>query len=168
VSTAAAGTAGRTGWPRRRVLVALLVVSAALNFFFIAGAVWTRLQAPAGWPGPEQRFRQMAAGLDLDAQQRISFDTYAAAMRARSEKMHQQIAPLIGAVWDEIAKPQPDMGEVARLFDEAAEKRGVFQREATVATVAFLSVLSPAQRSKFVANARARRAAGLRRHHPPH
>ncbi len=168
MSTATAATTGRTGRPRRRILVALLVVSAALNFCFIAGAVWTRLHAPAGWPGPEQRFQQMAAGLDLDPQQRTSFDRYVAAMRLRTEKMHEQIAPLIGAVWQEIAKPQADVGQVMRLFDEAAQKRQEFQREATTQTLAFLSVLSPEQRSKFVAIARARRAAWLRRNPPPH
>jgi len=167
VSTAAAATTVRTGWPRRRVLVALLVVSAALNFCFIAGAVWTRLHAPAGWPGPEQRYRQMAAGLDLNAQQEISFDRYVAAMRDRTEKMHEQMAPLIGAVWEEMAKPQADIAQVMRLFDDATEKRREFQREATVETVTFLSVLSPAQRSKFVAIARERRAAWLRRNSPP-
>ena len=150
-----------TGWLSRRALVILLVVSAVLNLCFVAGAVWTRWHAPARWASAEQRYQKMAGDLDLDAQQRIGFDRYVAAMRARTDKMRQQVAPLIGTAWEEIAKPQADAVQVMRLFDEAAEKRREFQREASAQTLAFLAVLSPAQRSKFVAMARERRAPGL-------
>jgi hypothetical protein len=82
--------------------------------------------------------------------------------------MHEQVAPLIGAAWEEIAKPQADAAEVMRLFDEAAEKRREFQREATSQTLDFLASLSPAQRSKFVAVARERRPLWMRAHAAPH
>src|SRR5579863_6524820 len=110
----------------------------------------------------------MAAQLDLDSRQRIAFNAYAAAMRARTEKMHEQVAPLIGAAWEEIAKPQADPAQVMRLFDEAAEKRRQFQREATVQTLDMLAMLSPEQRSKFVAIARERRPPWLRPHPATH
>ncbi len=161
MSMAPAGPAGRpgtqTGWLGRRVLVILLIVSAVLNLCFVAGAVWTHWHAHTRWAGPEPRYRQMAVELDLDAQQRIGFDAYVAAMRTRTGKMHQQVAPLIGSAWEEIAKPQADGAQVMRLFDEAAEKRREFQREASAETLKFLALLSPAQRSKFVAIARERR-----------
>ena len=162
MSAAATGPTAPTGWPRRRVLVILLVVSAVLNLCFVAGAVWIRWHSPARWASAEQRYQQIAAELDLDAQQRIGFDSYVTAMRARTDKMHQQVAPLIGAAWDEIAKPQADVAQVMRLFDEASDKRREFQREASAQTLALLAVLSPAQRSKFVAIARERRAPWLR------
>ena len=149
------------GRPRRRVLLIVLIVSVVLNVFFVAGAAWTHWRSPR-WPSQEQRYQQMGAELDLDARQRKAFDAYVAAMRARSEKMRQQIAPLFGAAWQEIAKPQADDAQVMRLFDEASEKRREFQREATTQTLDFLAVLSPAQRSKFVAIARERRAPWLR------
>jgi uncharacterized membrane protein len=172
VSTATAGPARQpgalTGWPGRRVLVILLIVSAVLNFCFVAGAVWTRWHAPARWASAEQRYQQMAGELDLAPQQRAGFDTYVAAMRANTEKMHQQVAPLIGSAWEEIAKPQADAAQVMRLFDEAAEKRREFQREASAQTLDFLAILSPAQRSKFVAVARERRAPWLRLHPATH
>lgn len=162
MSAATAGPSAASGWPRRRLLLALLVISAVLNLCFVAGAVWTRLHAPAGWPSPEQRYQQMAAELDLNPQQRIGFDRYVAAMRAHTEKMHQQIRPLIGSTWDEIAKPDADVGQITGRFDEASEKWRQFQHEATIQTVDFLSILSPEQRSKFVAIARERRAPWLR------
>jgi len=105
-----------------------------------------------------------AAELALEPQQRVGFDAYVAAMRSRTEKMREQVGPLIGEAWEEIAKPQADVTQVMRLFDEATEKRREFQREATTQTLDFLRVLSPAQRAKFVAIAHERRAPWLRPH----
>ncbi len=162
MSAVTAGPSAATGWPRRRVLVTLLAISAVLNLCFVAGAVWTRLHAPAPWPSPEQRYQQMAAQLDLDPQQRIGFDRYVAAMRARTETMRQEVRPLIGSTWDEIAKPDADVGQITRRFDEASEKWRQFQHESTIQTLDFLAILAPEQRAKFVAIARARRASRLR------
>jgi uncharacterized membrane protein len=166
VSTVTADPVGQsgapTGRPSRRVLVILLVLSAVLNFCFLAGAAWIRVHAPAGGPDLEQRYQRMAAELNLEPQQRAGFDAYVAAMRSRTERMREQVAPLINAAWEEIAKPQADAEQVMRLFDEATEKRREFQRETTARTLDFLAVLSPAQRGKFVEIAHERR--GLRPH----
>ena len=164
MSAVTAGPTPATRWPHRRLLLALLIVSVVLNLFFVAGAAWTRWHAQAQSPSPERHFEQMAAQLNLDPQQRIGFDAYGAAMRARIEMMHQQVAPLIGAAWEEIAKPQADEAQVMRLFDEASEKRREFQREATTQTLNLLAILSPAQRAKFVAMVRERRPLWLRQH----
>jgi Spy/CpxP family protein refolding chaperone len=151
-----------TGWLGGRVLVILLVLSVVLNLCFIAGAVWIRWHVPARWAGPEQRYQQMARELDLTPEQRTGFDAYVAAMRTRTGKMRQQVAPLIGSAWEEIAKPQADGAQVMRFFDEAAEKRREFQREASAETLKFLALLTPAQRGKFIMIARQRWAPGLR------
>jgi Spy/CpxP family protein refolding chaperone len=166
VSMATAGTTTPSGtpagWRGRRVLVILLVASALLNLCFVGGAAWTRWHMHARWASPEQRYQQMAAELDLTAPQRAVFDSYIAAMRARTEKMHQQIAPVMDAAWEEIAKPEADAAKVTQLLDEAAEKRREFQREMSAQTLAFLATLTPAQRSKFVASARERLGARMR------
>ena len=162
MSTAEAGSAGQagapTGWPGRRVLVVLLILSAILNLCFIAGAAWTRLHEPARSGDLEQRYQRMAAELNLEPQQRAGFDAYVAAMRTRTEKMREQVGPLINAAWEEIGKPQADVAQVMRLFDDAAQKRREFQRETTARTLDFLAILTPAQRTKFVAIAHERRA----------
>lgn len=168
MSAMTAGPTAATTSPRRRLLPALLVVSVVLNLFFIAGAAWTRWSGPAELPGPAKRFQQMAAQLDLGPRQRTAFDAYVAAMRARTEKMHEQVAPLIGTAWEEIAKPQADAAQVMRLFDAAADKRREFQREATGQTLDLLAVLTPAQRAKFVAIARERRPLWMRQHPAQH
>jgi Spy/CpxP family protein refolding chaperone len=167
---AAAGSTGQpgsppgatTGRPSRRLLIILLAVSAVLNLCFVAGAAWSWWHAPPRWVGMEQRYQQMAGELDLTPQQKTGFDAYVAAMRARTEKMRKEVGPLMGSAWDEMAKPQADEAKVARLFDEAAEKRREFQREASAQTLKFLAILTPAQRAKFVAIAHQRRAAWQR------
>lgn len=161
MSIATTGTAVPRKWPRGRVLLALLAVSAALNLFFIAGAVWTRVHAPPAAASFDQRFQRIGDELNLDPQQRIAFDRYTAAMRLRRENMRRQIAPLFDAARQEIGKPQADADQIFRLLDEAAQKRREFQREAIVQTLDFLAVLSPTQRSQFVAIVRERRAAHL-------
>jgi Spy/CpxP family protein refolding chaperone len=158
-------TAGRTGvGPRRsRLWIALLAVSLVLNLCFVAGAVWSRLHPPAARVDLAERYRQMAAQLDLDAQQRTAFDHYVGVIRGRTEQVRQDTDPLMNAAWDELAKPQPDMTRVESLFDEAAEKRRAMQHETTTQTVQLLSALSPAQRAKFVATMREWRAAWRQR-----
>ena len=80
----------------------------------------------------------------------------------------KQVAPLFGAAWEEIGKPQADAAQVMRLFDEAGEKRREFQREAIGQTLAFLAILSPAQRAKFVAIAQERWTRGRASHAAKH
>ncbi len=164
MSTATAGPVGGapTRWPSRRVLVILLIISVVLNLGFLAGAAWHRLHGPPRSPDLEQRYQRMAAELNLEPQQRAGFDAYVAAMRTRTEKVREQVGPLMNAAWDEIAKPQADATQVMRLFDEAAEKRREFQRETTAKTLDFLAILSPAQRGKFVAIAHERRSPWIR------
>lgn len=156
MSATAAGTTRRIGRPPPRLVLMLLALSVALNLFFVAGALWIRVHPHAVLSFQEQRFERMALELDLAPAQRADFDSYVAAMRSRTAKMHQQLHPLYAAAWEEMAKPQADEAQVMRLFDEASAKRREFQREATSSTLAFLATLSPAQRAKFLSIARER------------
>jgi Spy/CpxP family protein refolding chaperone len=140
----------------------VLVISLVLNLCFIAATVWFRLHAPPAGRNLAERYQEIASQLDLDAQQRAAFDRYIAAMRSRADQMRQETDPLMAAGWDELAKPQPDEAKVTQLFDQAGEKRRGFQRDATAQTMALLATLSPAQRTKFVALMRERRAAARR------
>jgi Spy/CpxP family protein refolding chaperone len=156
VSAAAADGPFARRSPRRRLVAALLAVSLALNLFFIAGAVWTDINPPPQTVGFDQRFRAMAAQLALSPQQQVAFARYEAAMRSGREALHRQVRPLIDAVRQEIAKPQPDVGRIRQLLDEAAVAHRAFQRQAVTATLAFVATLTPAQRSTFVAIERQR------------
>jgi uncharacterized membrane protein len=150
VSAATAGTAGPRRLPRARLLAGLLIVSVALNLFFIGGAAWTRLHPPQGPRSFEDRFQSMAGDLGLNQQQRAAFDQYAAAMRKRREAMWRQVSPLFEAARQDMAKPQADEKEIFGLVDRASDKRRDFQRDAIASTLDFLSTLSADQRRRFI------------------
>ena len=151
---------------RRQLLLAALAVSLVLNLFFIAGAVWTRLNTPAAAPSYAQRLESIAAQLDLNPEQRSGFERYLTSMRAHSTKMRQEIAPLIAGAWDEMAEPQADAGRIMQRFDEASQKWRAFQHESTTQTLDFLALLTPAQRSRFITLVHRHRHGWL--HHDPH
>ena len=144
------------GGARRHLLRTVLVLSLALNLFFVAGALWIRLHAPPPPASPEQRLQQMAGELGLDARQREAFGHYSLGMRQRLDSMRDAVRPLVADAWAEVAKPQADETKVMRLLDEAAQKRRDSVRELTTTTLSFLATLSPEQRAKFVALARER------------
>jgi uncharacterized membrane protein len=134
---------------RHHLLWIVVSLSLALNLFFVAGALWTRLHAPAPLTR-EGRFDEMAAALALDPQQRQAFARYSETMRTRLLEMRDATQPLVRAAWSEVAKPQADETKVTRLLDQAEQTRHGYLGEITAATIAFLKVLSPPQRAKFV------------------
>jgi uncharacterized membrane protein len=144
------------GWPRQRILFAVLAVSVVLNVLFIAGAVWSRVQETPG-RGYEQRLVRIGAQLDLDPQQRIAFEKFLGEVRMRGDKAHRQVAPLYRAAWDAAGRPAADAAAVLRLFDDAFDKRQELNRETIGQTLDFMATLSPEQRARFVALARQRR-----------
>ncbi|HEY3911259.1 MAG TPA: periplasmic heavy metal sensor [Stellaceae bacterium] len=139
---------------RRHFLRTVLALSLALNLFFVVGALWIRVHAPAPPITPEQRLEQMGTELGLDAQQRRAFADYSQAMRQRLQSMHQAIGPLISQAWSEVAKPQANETRIMQLLDQAGQKHRAFAGQLTTTTLSFLATLSPEQRSKFVELAR--------------
>jgi Spy/CpxP family protein refolding chaperone len=134
--------------PRKpRTLLILLIISAALNLFFIAGALWLRMHEPPRTPIRPQEF---ADDLHLNAQQRAAFEQYFHLMRARAQLMRAELEPIITQAWAEFAKAQPDQNQIEQDFEQAATKRRAFAHDATQTTLAFLATLSPEQRQKFV------------------
>jgi len=164
VSVAAADGPFARRSSRRRLVAALLAVSLALNLFFIAGAVWTDVNPPPQTAAFDQRFQAMAAQLDLAPPQQVAFAHYEAAMRSGRDALHRQVRPLIDAVREEIAKPQPDVGRIGQFLDQAAAAHRAFERQAITATLAFVATLTPAQRGTFVAIERQHWERGAHRH----
>jgi Spy/CpxP family protein refolding chaperone len=141
---------------RQHLLWVVLILSLALNFCFIAGARWIRLQGPPLPTSPEERLQQIEPQLALDSQQKAAFDQYARTVRSRMQSMHEAIEPLVGKAWSELAKPDADDAKIMQLFDQAGQQRRTFRRELGTATFAFLAKLTPEQRAKFVELARQR------------
>ena len=144
------------GRARPYVWRALLALSLALNLFFVIGAVWIRVHAPAPMPSPADRLAQMGGELGLDPQQKDGFARYSQAMRERLQAMHGAVQPLIGSAWSEIGKPHADETKIMQIFDQAAQQRRNFAQDLTKTTLSFLATLSPEQRAKFVQLARQR------------
>jgi uncharacterized membrane protein len=148
------GAAARQGgWPRSRILSAILAISLVLNVLFVAGAVWSRIDTPATG-GLDQRFEQIGAQLNLDARQQAAFNQFIAEMRGRRDKVKQQVVPLYRSAWDTAGKPAMDAAEVRRSFETAIDERLRLSRETAARMVDFLATLSPEQRGRFVALAR--------------
>ena len=58
--------------------------------------------------GLDQRFERIGAQLDLDPAQRAAFDKFIAELRARGDKVQQQVVPLYRSAWDAAGKPAMD------------------------------------------------------------
>jgi uncharacterized membrane protein len=134
---------------RHQLLWVAVSLSLALNFFFVAGAMWTRFHAPPVLTR-EARFDEMATALALDPQQREAFARYSQTMHGRLEEMRDAALPLVRAAWDEVSRPQADETKVMQLLDQAAQVRRGYLNQITTATIAFLQTLSAEQRAKFV------------------
>lgn len=139
-----------SGGTRQHLLRTLLVLSLALNLFFVVGALWIRIHAPVPPVTSEQRLQQMGDELGLDRQQERAFAVYSDRMRERLQSMHEAVRPLISQAWSEVSKPQADETKIMRFLDGAGQKRREFVRDLTAMTLSFLTTLSPEQRAKFV------------------
>jgi len=146
----------------QRALVAILAISVALNLCAIAGALWSRYNAPAPETASE-RLHRVANTLDLSPEQRATFDAYVATMVARGDRMRQEIEPSLEAAWGEVAKPDADQGKVLHWLDQAGNTRRAYQREAVSAMLGLLATLTPEQRAKFLNAERAFHSAMRRR-----
>ena len=105
---------------RHPLLWAVVSLSLALNLFFVAGAVWTRLHAPLPLTRAE-RFDEMATALALNPQQRQSFARFSRSMHGQLVAMRQAASPLVRDAWAEVSRPQADETKIMRLLDAAAQ-----------------------------------------------
>jgi uncharacterized membrane protein len=160
--TTAGAAPTRGGISGRRQLIAILVISLALNLCFVAGGLWSRFNTPAA-PTAAERFREVAATLKLTPEQKVAFDKYAMALRVQYRKLNADNDPKMMAAWTELAQDHPDQARVAQLLDEAAARRRAFQDQVVTETTELLAAFSPEQRAKFLAEVQQRRTAEHRR-----
>lgn len=137
---------------RRRGVVIALVLSLALNVFFVAGLIGHLVfHVQFGHPpmGPIQRFERASHEMDLSGAQRTAFDGMIATLRQHRRETFQKNRPLFDQIWDQLAKPRPDDTVIADLIAQADANHVAFQKEATAAMESFLATLSPQQRAQF-------------------
>jgi uncharacterized membrane protein len=125
-----------------------LVISLVLNAFLVGTLVWwinaSRIETPS------ERFEQIGRELKLNEDQRDAFQQFIIEMRRNGRQLHDSNEPLAQKIWDELAKPQPDLASIDQFVDQATENRRVFQKGMGAALSRFLGTLSPAQRNQFV------------------
>jgi uncharacterized membrane protein len=135
---------GSRGWP----LWLALIISLVVNAFLVGTMVWwvnaTRMEPAA------ERFREIGRELKLNDDQRDAFQQFLIEMRRNGRQIHDRNEPLIEKIWDEQAKPHPDMAVIDQLIDQSNENRKVFQKNMADALSRFLATLSPEQRGQFV------------------
>jgi uncharacterized membrane protein len=149
VTDATVAAPPRRRW-RSRLPLILLVLSLALNVFFIGGVFWLKTMAMRAQMTPPERVRLVASQLSLDDDQRAAFDRFVQTARRHTRELRETNMPLVEQAWNEFAKAQPDDALVARLFAESADNRRRYQVEVGQALHGFLAALSEDQRRIFI------------------
>ena len=160
--TAAAEASG--AGVRRHLLWAALVISLAINVFFVGTMVWLRMESAP--PTPAERMQALGKELNLSDNQRESFRHFVQEMRRNTMQLRESNQPLIQQVWQEVGKPNPDVDLINKLVDQATENRHVYQKTMTGVLTRFLAGLTPEQRAAFVESTKVhhdQRAQHLRR-----
>jgi len=137
---------------RRRGVVIVLVLSLALNVFFIAGLIGHlafHVQFGHQPMGPIQRFERASHEMDLSGAQLAAFNGMIATLHQHRRETFQKNRPIFDQIWDQLAKSQPDDKAIADLIAQADANHIAFQKEATAAMESFLATLTPQQRAQF-------------------
>jgi uncharacterized membrane protein len=133
----------------RRLLWAVLAVSLVFNALMLGAFLWVRFHVEMPVP-PAQRMQEIAKELNLNDDQRDAFQRFIVDMRQNTRHLRESNEPLIRSIWEEIAKPQPDLDLINRSIDQATENRHNYQKTMTAALTRFLATLSPDQRGEFI------------------
>jgi uncharacterized membrane protein len=134
---------------RHRLLWGVLTVSLVLNALMLGAFLWVRFHVDMPIP-PAQRMQAIAKELNLNEDQRDALQHFIVEMRQNTRHLRESNQPLIHGIWEEIAKPQPDLDLINRSIDQATENRHNYQRTMTSALTQFLATLSPEQRGEFI------------------
>lgn len=157
VAAEISGRGARRGW----ALWIALALSLTLNVFVLGGLFWSMMAPPR--EAPAERLVAAARTLDLTPDQQAALRQFASNARQMRRSLIETNAPLFRQMWTEMAKPQPDETEIARLTNSALENRRLFQRKMTANVMTFLATLSPDQRQRFAELAMRRPGAPDRR-----
>jgi len=134
---------------RGRLLLWALILSLAINIFFLGAMIWVRANVPA-MPTPQQRMQAIAEELKLNPDQHDAFQQFLIEMRRSTRQLRDGNMPLLQRAWDEMVKPNPDQALIGQIIDQTSENRRAYQKTMSVAMARFLSDLTAEQRSQFV------------------
>jgi uncharacterized membrane protein len=129
----------------------------ALNLFFGAGVIYSKLEAERRNLPPEARIAELAEQLQLSESQQA--DLLALSERSRERRKGQR------GLWKErrqnllaeLAKPELDRARLAELMRQGRDRRSSSYEELMVDLHGYLATLSDEQRAAFLEMARDRR-----------
>jgi hypothetical protein len=137
-----------------RLIEIVLVLSLGLNLFVAGGFAYSHWEGAAKQatpaPTPERRLDAIAHRLGLDPESTKPFKELKRSFRLAQGAFVAQNRPLVGQIWEELAKPQPEDAQIQGLLDQMAAHRRAFQAATTVALERFLASLTPEQRADFI------------------
>jgi len=134
---------------RGRLLWWGLILSLAMNIFFVGATIWVRANLPV-MPTPQQRMQAIAEELKLNPDQHDAFQQFLIEMRRSTRQLRDGNMPLLQRAWDEMVKPNPDQALIGQIIDQTSENRRAYQKTMSVAMARFLADLTAEQRSQFV------------------
>ncbi len=132
----------------------LLLISGALNVFFIGGAVYSMVVCERLEDDPEARTAFVADRLDLSPEEHQALAAWRQRARERWRDMRRESGDLRALLLVELAKPELDLEKVDELMRERVEMR-VPTMLATVTDLhAYLATISDEEKSEFITMAR--------------
>ncbi len=139
---------------KKRLPWILLLISGALNVFFIGGAVYSMIVSERLADDPEARTAFVADRLDLSPEEHQALAAWQQRTRERWGEMRSGSRDLRKLLLAELAKPELDLEKIDALMRERAEMRV----PAMLATVTdlhdYLATISDEEKSEFITMAR--------------
>ncbi|GEM_PF-2212041 len=139
-----------------RLVKVALALSLALNVCFIGGLLYSKFMRPT------PPLIMLGRELDLEADQRKSFQGFLQAVRGKGAALRETNLAVGRQIWDELSQPKPDQQKLASLFQQIADNRRDYQTAVSTALVPFLETLSIEQRQRFIEISKRRQAVANR------
>ena len=130
---------------KRTTLLFLLCCSVLFNVFFILGALqWSPQERQRS--SPMSRINEVISVMELNDEQRSTFEQLRAEFEAESELLSRRIQQMQRSIGEALDTDEPDLDEVDALVRQQAALRHERRRAGTERFEAFLAVLTPKQR----------------------
>ena len=141
---------------KRKLPWLLLLVSVALNVFFVGGALYSMVTSERLEDDPAARTAFVAERLALAPAEREALIDWRQRARDRFKAMRAERGEMRAQVLQELAKAELDPAALERLMSERAALRVPALLETVQDLHGYLATLSPEQKAEFIAMAQER------------
>ena len=135
----------------------LFAISLALNLFFGAGVIYSKLEAERRNMAPEKRIAELAEQLQLSEAQQADLLALGKKSRERRQGRRGLWRERRQSLLAELAKPELDRAHLAELMRRGRDRGSSSYEELMVDLHGYLATLSDEQRAAFLEMAQDRR-----------